>query len=317
MSELPETTAARIAPNGIVDLAKSPAGILDDAAFDSLFPAEGSTTVLAPQSDPNIPPTVSTTNLTPVEQPQSAPVSESTASSNEPFLKGEKSVYKTMDAAVQGINQKDAIIDQLRQRYALSTGIDPITGQPVGSQSSVVPDYNRNPQKYMADLYEASQNSPEAYVGVQQKFLMDSLAPLQPLMQRTAREQAKETLKADFPEAPAYIGTPAYQKALDTNPTLKEAINGAENDYRFHSRLPELYRLAYLTGQGLQLPELLQAAKSQPQSTTQNSTTTVRPTSRSTTTAPQQTAVRPNFKTLEGIRAIIADAEGKGAKLDF
>lgn len=309
-----------VAPNGVVNLADSPSGLLDDAAFDALFPADAPTTVAAPnQAEPT---QTQPTTTQPVVQTTQPSTTTTSPQGDEPFLKGDRSVYKTADAAVQGINQKDALIEQLRQRYALTTGIDPISGQPVGQSPQSTPtDYTANPQKYFTDLYEAAKASPEAYVGVQQKFLMDTLKPLAPVLQRAAREQAKETLKTELPDAPNFIGTPAYEKALNVSPQLKEAITAAENDYRYHSRLPELYKIAYLTGQGLQLPELLDKAKQTTVSTVVAATPptqpTVRTTSQPTTTAPTQTTVRPNLKTLEGIKAVIAEAESRGAKLDF
>lgn len=296
-----------VAPNGTVNLSDAPAG-LDDATFDSLFPAEATTTVIpAPQTQPTPQP-----ENPPAPSPQAQPVTQPSA----PFLRGDKSVYNTPEAALQGINQKDALIEQLRQRYALTTGIDPITGQPIGqAQPQQDQDYFNNPSKYMADLYTAAKANPEAYRDVQAKFFMDTLKPLQPLMQRVAREQALETLSAEVKEAPAFIGTPAYKKALDSNTELKDAIAVAETDYKFHSRLPALYKLAYLTGQGMQLPELLRAnAAPQPQSQT---TPAPRPTVQPTTPNMPTATARPSFKTLDGIRAVIADAEARGATLDF
>lgn len=296
-----------VAPNGVVNLSDSPAG-LDDATFDSLFPAEAATTVIpAPQTQPTPQP-----ENPPPPAPQAQPV---TPSPSAPFLKGEKSVYNSPEAALQGINQKDALIEQLRQRYALTTGIDPITGQPIGQaqpQSQNL-DYFDNPSKYVADLYSAAKANPEAYRDVQAKFFMDTLKPLQPLMQRVAREQALETLATEVKDAPAFIGTPAYQKALDSNTELKDAIAVAETDFKFHSRLPALYKLAYLTGQGMQLPELLRA-NAAPQS---QPTPAPRPTVQPTTPSMPTATARPSFKTLDGIRAVIADAEARGATLDF
>jgi hypothetical protein len=304
--------------NGTVDLSDSPVN-LDTATFDSLFPAEATTQTVTAQPQ-------TTQQTTPPEQQQTQQTVQSQTAQrpNEPFLKGERSVYKDADAAIQGINQKDALIEQLRQRYALTTGIDPITGQPVGQQVNQQPnqlDYYNNPKAYLDNLYEAAKSSPEAYRDVQAKFTMDTLKPLQPLIERMAREQAVETLSAEIPDAKTFVGTPAYQKALDSNPELKNAITIAESDFKWHSRLPSLYKVAYYTGQGMQLPELLRAQSASPAATqTQNITQTqpVRTTAQPTTAAmPTQTAAKPSFKTLEGIRSIIANAEASGAKLEF
>lgn len=303
---MPEPTVDSLAPNGIVNLNDAP-GALDDATFDSLFPAEPTPVVAAPQAQPTLQPGQQPTTTQPPQV--AAPAA--------PFLKGDRSVYNTAEAATQGINQKDALIEQLRQRYALTTGIDPITGQPVGQNAPIQDSsYSANPSKYLDDLYNAAkQGGPQAYVDVQTKFLMDALQPLQPLMQRMAREQAVQTLSSEIKDAATFIGSSGYQKALDANPELKDAIAVAESDMKWHSRLPGLYKLAYLTGQGLQLPEILKAQASQ--TPTQTNPVQHRPTAQSTTSAmPTQTA-KPSFKNLEGIRAVIADAEARGVKLEF
>lgn len=299
-------TADQIAPNGVVQLNNPPAA-LDDATFDSLFPTDGvgSTPAAQPQAAP--------TGTTPAAPAQPvAPVAQPT---DAPYLQGQRSVYKTPEAAVEGINQKDALIDQLRQRYALTTGIDPITNQPIQQQPVLQgTNYYEDPQKYLTDLYDAAKAGPSQYRDVQAKFLMDTLSPIAPAITRLAREQAMDSLKSEIPDAPSYIGTQPYQKALDSNPQLKEAILTAEGDFRFHSRLPGLYKIAYLAGQGTQLPDILKAnATVQPQTPPAQPRPTMQPT---TSSPPQQTA-RPNMKTIEGLRAIIQEAEARGAKLDF
>jgi hypothetical protein len=295
----------QIAPGGVIQLNNSPAP-LDDATFDSLFPTDGSSATPAaqPQAAPG------TTPAAPAQ-----PAAPASTPNDSPYLTGAHSVYKTPEAAIEGINQKDQLIETLRQRYALTTGIDPISGQPVG-QAPVAQqnNYYEDPQRYLTDLYAAAKAGPQQYRDVQAKFMMDTLAPIAPAITRMAREQALDTLKSDIPDAPAVIGTPAYQKALDQNPELKQAIATAEGDFRFHSRLPGLYKIAYLTSQGTQLPDLLKAnVTAQPKIPL----AAPRPTMTPGTPSPATQTARPNMKTIEGIRAIIADAESRGAKLDF
>jgi hypothetical protein len=303
----PEPSLAAVAPNQIVNLSDAP-GALDDTTFDSLFPAEPTLgNSAAPAAEPTPAPA---SNQEPNPQP----------TTTEPFIRASKSVYNSPEAAVEGINQKDALIEQLRQRYALTTGIDPITGQPVANLQQPQPqgiDYNTSPDKYMEDLYSAFKSGgPQAYRDVQQKFILDTLKPLQPTMQRAAREQALEAVSRDIKEAPNFVGTPQYDQTLDAIPELKEAIRTAESDYRFHSRLPGLYKIAYLSGQGRQLPELLKANAQKP--ATQNQPTQQRTTAVPTTpNLPAPSASRPSFKTIDGIKATIAEAEARGAKLDF
>lgn len=307
----------RIAPGGVVQLQNAPAG-LDDATFDSLFPAESASVTVAPAQQVTAQPGTQQTQTT-----QTQPAPTTTQTQDQFFLKGDRSVYKSLEEATKGVNEKDTIIEQLRQRYALTTGIDPITGQPVGQQTQPAQsDYFQNPSKYLDDLYSAAKaGGPEAYRDVQAKFMMDTLKPLQPILQKAARDQAATEVSND-PVTPIkgvneFLTSPAYQKALDSNPELKQAISVGETDFRFHSRLPGLYKLAYLTAQGMQLPELLRAQATQTQTTTQSTQpvrTTVQPTtaSRSTTTA-----ANPSFKTIDGIKATIADMEARGVTLNF
>src|ERR1700686_2709185 len=104
-----EPTLDQIAPGGFAQLGQSPAG-LDDATFDSLFPAEPSQAIQPSQQ------------VAAKQDPQ-------TTQQDQFFLKGGKSVYKTAEEAVKGLEVKDTLIDeqkatieQLRQRYALTTG---------------------------------------------------------------------------------------------------------------------------------------------------------------------------------------------------
>jgi len=303
--------AAAATDRGVVDLSGAPAA-LDDATFDSLFPADGVSHV-APASQTQAQPGQTATQTQQTQQPAAQPQ----AQADDSFLKGDRSVYKTKDAALEGLNQKDALIEQLRQRYALTTGIDPITGQPVGQNNQPVQqdDYFQNPSKYLDDLYAAAkQGGPAAYRDVQAKFMLDTLKPLQPVLQQAARQQAVETASADVKDIGAFLNTPVYKRALEANGQLKDAIAVAESDFRFHSQLPGLYKTAYLVAQGMQLPEILRAQQPQIQTQTQ---TQARPTAQATTQSVQVSTVKPNLRTVDGIKAIIADAEARGVKLEF
>ena len=310
---MPEPTLDQIAPGGVVQLGQSPAG-LDDATFDSLFPAEPSQHATQP---------VQQATATQGTQPTTQTTTQTTQE-DQFFLQGDKSRYKTAQDAAEGLNQKDALIEQMRTRYALVTGIDPITGKAVSAngQPQAEVDYATQPDKYLDDLYNAAKKGgPEAYRDVQQKFIMDTVKPLQPILQKAARDQAVETLSVEIPAAKGFVGSANFTKALEANPDLKQAIAIGETDHRFHSRLPGYYKLAYLTAQGMQLPELLRAQATQTNSTSQTQQvqaqpvrTTVQP---QTASSPTQQASRPSFRTIEGIRATIADMEARGAKLDL
>jgi len=315
---MPEPTLDQIAPGGVVQLSNAPAG-LDDATFDSLFPAEPSQATQTAQQ------TVAKPDPQTQQTQQTQSTTQTQTQQDQFFLKGERSVYKTVEDATRGINEKDAVIEQLRQRFALTTGIDPLTGKPVGinGQTQETVDYSQQPDRYLEDLYSAAKKGgPEAYRDVQQKFILDTVKPLQPILQKAARDQAIETLTTEIPGAKGFVGTPTYTKALELNPELREAISVGEHDQRFHSRLPGLYKLAYLTAQGMQLPELLRAQATQTQTQTPSQTqqvhgTPVRTTVSSTTPSPAAQTARPSFKNIEGIRAVIANMEARGVKLDL
>jgi hypothetical protein len=313
MSELDQ-----LAPSGIVQLNDAPAG-LDDATWDSLFPTE-------PQAfAPNQPAQQATqpvgTQTQSQQQPasQQPPVSQQPAAT-QPFIKGEKSVYNSMESAVDGINKKDATIDELRQRYALVTGIDPLTGRAVGiaAQQNVAKDYNADPKAYLDDLYQASQSGdPSKYTAVQQKLINDTLAPVRPIIAQTVKTQAVQAVSQENADAGKFIGTPAYNKTLEANPDLQNAIATAEATPQFYSRLPGLYKLAHLAGQGMQLPELLRAATPAPTQTQNAQPVQVRTTAQPTTLSPAQQTAKPSLRSIEGIRSTIADMEAKGVSLEF
>jgi len=316
MPDEPNAALDKVAPGGIVQLHDAPAG-LDDASFDSLFPAEPTLqTQTTPQTQPNqqqvqADPNAQTPPVTPVTQTQDF------------FLKGERSVYKTSEAAVEGLNQKDALIEQLRQRYALTTGIDPITGQPVTqqqvAQAQQPNDYMHNPDLYMSDLLNAAKSGkPEEYQNVQKRFIKEALREFAPSLQTSAVNDAKQTVAKELPAISQFIGTDAYSKTLDAFPKLKDAIASSESNPDFTSQLPELYKLAYMVSQGMSLPNIVRAQQTVVPAQTQNQqTNVVRTTTSQTTLPPPQQTARPTLRTLQGIRSTIADAESRGVSLEF
>jgi len=319
---MPEEVSAQleaVAPGGVVQLGNAPAS-LDDGMFDSLFPAEPTV-----QSAPAQPvQTQQQVAATPAQTPTQTPVTQTPVASDF-FLQGQVSKYKTADAAVEGINAKDALIEQLRQRFALTTGVDPITNQPVGQvqqqqQAVQQTDYSQNAELYVKDLTEAAnRNDPKAYRDIQVKLLMDTFKPLQPVIQNAAREQASQQFLAQVPAAKEFLGSSAYSKALEASPELAEAISICEREPSQAARLPGLYKLAHLTAQGIAAPDLLRAQQTVQQTAPQNTPTTqvVRTTMAPTTQSIPQKVASPTLRTLEGIRATIAEAEARGVSMNF
>jgi hypothetical protein len=312
-------TLESVAPNGVVKLDGGPGGYDTDAAFDALFPADGAvSTTAAPQVTPT-----ETTQPTTTPAPAQS-VTPTVVPSESDFLKGSKSVYKTREAAIEGINHKDATIDTLRQRFVLATGVDPLTNQPAQPlvQQQVEVDYSKDSKKYLEDLYQASQKSPEAYGYVQQKFIKDSLGTVLPAMQNVVlssqRNEAVSSVSKEIADFKTFYGSESYSKALDTVPELKNAIAAGESSTEFAGQLPGLYRAAYLIGKGLQVPQIVAAAATTPANSAPVRTVTPTVTPR-TATLPSATTVAAgtNFRNINSIRATIADLEAKGVSLDF
>lgn len=219
-------------------------------------------------------------------------------------------VYKSIEDAQKGIEHKDTLIEQLRQREILRTGIDPVTGQQVQLQpASQNVNYMQDRKRYVDDLTQAAQkNDSDAIWQAQTKLVSDMLAPLAPVMSNFAKQQAIETLSGEIKDIREFIGGEDYQKALEDTPDLRDAINRAENDYQHHQRLSGLYKVAYRVSQGIRLPEIL---KAQPAQAVQPIRTTTAP---STLPPPTQSAVQP---ALHGSRdqrkELIARFEAQGA----
>lgn len=296
-----------------VNLSDSPA-TLDDLTLDSLFPAEPGITG-QPATTPNPTPETTAAPAAPAE-PATTPAAPPAPAADEPFIQGSKSVYKSREAAVEGINQKDALIEQLRQRYVLATGIDPVTGQTATQSGAVGPasqtpiSYTGDPKRYVDDLVEAVKSGdPARYRDTQIKLLFDALEPLAPVIVDSARQQAMARVEKEVSGFRDFYGTGDYQKALEANPELRDAIALSESDFRFNSRLPGLYKLAYAAAQGMRLPELLKAQQGQ-----QPPSAPARTTTPATTPEPPQPAPKPDLQTADGRKAIIEAAERKGIR---
>lgn len=254
---------------------------IDPNALGDLFPAE--------PTQPTTAPTLETQQ--PVVPPQAT-----TPPTGDPYV----GTYKTREAAEQGIAQKDALIEELRTRYSLATGVDPISKRPLSAiQPQADGNYQNNKRKYVEDLRNAKTD--DDLVDVQTKFVMDTFAPIAPAIIAATKAQAIDKANQETPEFRAFYGSQAYKDTLEKVPDLREAIEAAEGDIKFHARLPGLYRVAYLAGQGIQLPELLR--KAQPSG--QNNPTP-RPTAQPTTTTPTETTpTQPGLNSPSGRKAII------------
>lgn len=223
-----------------------------DISFDELFSPEQTLTNQPQAGAPENTPTPT--------PPQAAPTVV------EDFLKTTGSVYKSKEDAIKGIEEKDALIEKLRQEWILKNGVDPVTQKQVnlgaGHGEPQAPlNYLQDKRKYVKDLEDAvKRNDPEAYANAQLKLVSDMLQPLAPVITDLARQRAVETVSLEMKEFGAFKSSDDYKKVLETNRTLGSAIEAAEQNYTMHAQLPELYRLAYLASQGQRVPELIRQA---------------------------------------------------------
>jgi hypothetical protein len=220
-------------------------------------------------------------------------------------------VYKSAEEAIKGIEHKDALIEQLRSRYILERGIDPITGQQVQLQQTVQQsNYMSDQKRYVDDLTAAAAKGD--YQGIhnaQTKLIFDALAPLAPVMSNLAKQQAIDTVSLELKDFREFYGSDNYKAALNESPDLKDAIQRSEQDIQHNQRLSGLYKVAYRVSQGLRLPDLL---KAQPANA---ATATVRQTTAPSTLAPAQASTEApsaQMQTKEGRKALIDKFEAQG-----
>jgi hypothetical protein len=274
-----------------------------EISWDELFPPEQGTQVATTQQGTQTQQTQAQGTQT-TDAAAATPVQE--------FLKTKTgTVYKTADDAIRGVEHKDTVIADLRQRMILATGIDPLTQQPVLQQQNVGPrSYMQDPsgKSFYNDLVAAAQkNDAQGVYNAQTKLVYDALAPLAPVLGQLARNQAVESLQGEIADIREFVSGTNYQKALDETPSLKAAIQQAELDSQHYGRLPELYKVAYRVSQGMRLPEILKAQPAAPASQT------VRPTATQTTLPPSdQQGVRPDMRTSAGRKEIQRQMEARG-----
>jgi len=172
-------------------------------------------------------------------------------------------VYKTVEDAIAGIEQKDTLIKQLRERYTAERGVDPITNQPVRKADEPV-NYMADPQRFARDLAAAAaKNDAAAYTQTQTKLIFDALQPIAPIISEFSKSRAQEVVSHEIKDFAQFRNSEDFSKVLDSNPVLKGAIEGAEKDVRFSEQLPGLYKLAYAAHTQSRLPELLKAVQAQ------------------------------------------------------
>lgn len=284
------------------------------ADLDAMFPAEpGSGFNNLTQGEQGTNPPAQPQPVQPAPVPTPTPEAE--------FIKAGQTVYKTREDAERGIAHKDDLISKLRQQVQTITGVDPLTGQPVQAQPQYPQpqgpvSYTEHPEAFSRDLNAAiERNDPVAYAQVQQKMILDTLAPLAPVIQGVSDDRAAQAVSREIPDFAAFRTGNEFQAVLQENPKLAQAIELAKSDYRFQADLPDLYKLAYAVGQSRKLPELIKAAQAQMQ---QAPPAPTRPTTAPSTMTPAPQDIggtnRDLLATPEGRKQLIE--RGKAMGLD-
>lgn len=163
-----------------------------------------------------------------------------------PFLRtATGTVYNTPEDAVRGTEEKDRIIQRLREDYVRQTGVDPITGQSASQRQA----QERKKQLYDMSLKALAGGDPEKFYEAQAAIAADvlnsTLAPIVPAFSNMAKASALSTASRSNPEMSKFVGSQEYTTALAARPKLQMAIQRAESEPGLSQDLPDLYQMAY------------------------------------------------------------------------
>lgn len=321
---------AAIPSMGTVETTSSLDMLLDDLFPNpELTPQPATTPAPAPvQSQPTSQPTAPAQGTTPPA------ASSSTTTSADFFLRTQTgTVYKTPDEAVRGTEQKDRLIEKLRQDYIREKGIDPITGKPASISVVTSPGANgQGTQSYATsdaffdDLYHAvERGDKQAYRTTLGRFVAEVstgvvqqvLQPLAPLVAEFSKTSATSKVSGEIANFAEFAKTPEYQDVLTEFPDLKTAIEAAESNPGLASRLPEYYKLAYRAAYGKTVPSMVRSQAPVSPAQPQGQPTTapaIRPTTSGSSHPVGPTTDAPGEQRMDntaGRKAIIAAWEAK------
>lgn len=287
---MPETnTSVTNSPTSTTWLDEAPGA---DLPFSELFGESPDVSSTATETQ-----TTAAPDAASVLQTTPEPVTQTTSSFRISTKTG--TIYDSLEAATSGIEEKDTVIEQLRQRFIATTGVDPLKKNQTPPPSPAdTPNYLQDPDKYAQDLYSAAKkNDAKGYQRTQLQLFEQYLGPALPMFQEFVRERAQDQVSSTSHSLPAesktfreFRNSPAFSKVMEQNGVLAQAVTNAEQNFQFASQLPELYRLVYNTYVASNLPEVVRAAPAAvanvtttpPSLVRQSSTTTLSPTSPST-----------------------------------
>ena len=271
-----------------------------DIPFDQLFGTEPEASFSS--ANPTDLTTAQTTATEPVQttEPSFKEVRTSTGS-----------VYKEYDTLVKGIEEKDTLIQQLRDQVKQATGQDPLRRQePVQQQPQ---SYLSNPTRFADDLASAAKAGDAAkYQGTILGLMEEYFGPAKPLIQEFARSRATEQTSSEYKDFSTFRRSDDFNKVLERNPALAQAIQTSEQNIQFSHQLPELYRLAYESHTARRVPEIVQAARQTTAAPVQNTRPTVQQTSLTPGNAVTQLSDQEALRTTEGRKEILQRLRAAG-----
>lgn len=274
-----------------------------DIPFDQLFGTTPEAS-FSSASTPDPAPAATTAATEPVATTPAAPEFEIKTRTG--------SIYKSIDAATRGIEEKDTLIQQLRDKFKAITGADPLKVQEPAPQQP--PSYLSDPVRFADDLAAAAKAGDalryrDTLVGLMDEYF----GPAKPLITEFARSRATEATRNEYQEFGTFRNSEAFQQTLERNPALATAIQAAESNIGYSSQLPELYRLAYESYTARRVPELVQAAKQQAPAAP---TTPTRPTVTGTSLTPAQPVTQRSdqemLRSAEGRKELLARFKAMG-----
>ena len=155
--------------------------------------------------------------------------------------------YRDVQDAVAGIAEKDRYIEQLRNELATRSA----QPQPVAP----APPPSNKFYKAMEAMVQAQSDAPLAsvldeYVNkLVSDRLSESLGAVTPLLSHAGLEYAAQVAASSQfgdPNIPAFIKSPAFQKALTEFPVLKQGVEAFQtNGAAARDQLPQLLTMAY------------------------------------------------------------------------
>lgn len=284
------------------------------AGDDSGLPSTNHTQPVEPTTETTEP--VTEPAATEPQAPASTPITEFVLKTNT------GTVYKSIEEAAKGIEQKDQLIANLRQMVSAVTGEDPLnrkSGQPTTTQPRT--GYLQDPNRFAQDLTQAATNKDwNKYLQTQlapvREYIEQQFGPYLPALQNVGKQQALDSITRTVPDFKQFYGSDSYNKVMEARPRLANAIKFAESN-NLQEDLQELYQIAHDQSVAMRMPELVKAQQTaRPQTPVPRTPASVRtmtaPTVRGDSSLSGREPAQPGMSTPAGRKALMAELEAKG-----